>query len=101
MRGRKASPGKRLHQMSLERLSRLLQHGNGQLLGGSQAQMVAVVADMAMGAPVAFGNAPLMMGRECSPFPTKRNEPCSVSQANHSGVSGSKGSKPCLGQSTT
>src|SRR5436305_6954253 len=57
--------------MSLDRLSRLLQHRHGQFLAGCQTQMVAMVADLPMGAPGASGDAPLMMGRETPPLSHK------------------------------
>src|SRR2546423_14255364 len=50
--------------MSWRRRGALPKHGYGQLGGGGQTQGVAVVADLAMGAPGASGNPPLMMGRE-------------------------------------
>src|SRR6266704_6570030 len=56
-----ASPYKGLHQMSLQRFSRLLQHRNGQLMIGGQTQRVAVVTEVPMRPPSPFGDAPFLM----------------------------------------
>jgi hypothetical protein len=61
---REAHPGKQLRQVSLQSVSGLLQHGNGQVLIGCQTQVVAVVADLSMGPPGASGGGPLMMSSE-------------------------------------
>src|SRR5260221_3996888 len=61
-----AQTSKRLRQVSLQSLSRLLQHRHGQVLGGSQPQRVAVVADMPMRPPSSTGDAPLMMRRQAA-----------------------------------
>src|SRR6266487_2152785 len=50
--------------MRLQSLSRLLQDGNGQFVVGCQTQDVVVVADMAMGPPGPFRDAPLMESGE-------------------------------------
>src|SRR6266487_1833663 len=50
--------------MRLQSLSRLLQDGNGQFVVGCQTQDVVVVADMAMGPPGPFRDAPLMVSGE-------------------------------------
>src|SRR5690242_16418920 len=67
-RWKQAQPGSQksrwLAEMSLERRGRLLQHGDGQFMGGSQTQRVAVVADLPMGAPGASRDPPRMVGRE-------------------------------------
>ncbi len=59
----KPQKNQRLRQVSLQSLSRLLQHGNGQVVGGSKTQGVAVVADLPMRPPGTSGDAPLMMSR--------------------------------------
>src|SRR5437867_4123247 len=73
-----AQPSKRLGQVSLQSLSRLLQQRQGQLLGGCQRQPVTVVADMPMGAPGASRDAPLMMSRQAARLShkTKRGLRC-------------------------
>jgi hypothetical protein len=48
----------------LQSVSGLLQDGNGQVLIGSQRQVVAMVADLSMGTPGASGSGPLMMSSE-------------------------------------
>src|SRR6266487_5985139 len=57
--------------MSLQSLSRLLQHRNGQFLVGCQTLDGVMVADLAMCPPGPFGHAPLMMCREVAPFSHK------------------------------
>src|SRR5258708_5423858 len=66
-----AQPGKQLGEMSLQSLSSLLQHGNGQLLGGSKTQGGDVVTDVPMRPPGPFLDAPLMMSREVARFSHK------------------------------
>ena len=68
----------RLRQVSLQSLSRLLQDGNGQVVGGSKTQGVAVVADLPMRPPGPSRDAPLMMSRESAQFShkTKRGLRC-------------------------
>lgn len=48
----------------MQSLSSLLQNRNGQLLAECQAQSVAAVAHLPMGAPGSFGNTALMMCRK-------------------------------------
>src|SRR6266536_2095427 len=73
-----AQTKQRLRQVSLQSLSRLLQHGHGQVVSGSKTQGVAVVADLPMRPPSASGDAPLMMSREATQFShkTKRGLRC-------------------------
>jgi len=52
--------------MGLQSLSRLLQHGHRQVVGGGQTQRVAVVADLSMRPPGPFGDASLMMRRQAA-----------------------------------
>lgn len=59
-------------------MSSLLQHGNGQVLIGCQAHVVAVVANLSMSTPGASGGGPLMMSGEVALFAhkTKRRLLC-------------------------
>jgi len=57
--------------MSLQSLSRLLQHGNGQLMAGCQTERVALVADVPMRAPGPVLHPPLMMRGEVARFSHK------------------------------
>src|SRR5579883_1440698 len=57
--------------MSLKSLSSLFSHGNGELVVRGQMEIVAVIADLPMGAPGTVLDAPLMMGAEVAPFAHK------------------------------
>src|SRR5436190_9231360 len=61
----------RLRQVSLQSLSRVLQHGHGQVVGRSKTQGVAMVADMPMRPPGPSRDAPLMMSCEVAQFSHK------------------------------
>src|SRR5438067_721168 len=61
----------RLRQVSLQSLSRVLQHGHGQVVGRSKTQGVAMVADMPMRPPGPSRDAPLMMSCEAAQFSHK------------------------------
>ena len=99
----KAKNRKPLLEMGLQIRGRLLQGRNRQGLGRAKAQVVGVIADVAMSTPRASRHAlELAMSRQAALFARHpRNEERLASQANHSGLSGSKGSRPCLGQITT
>src|SRR5947209_17849598 len=56
----------RLCQVSLQSLSRVLQHGHGQVVGRRKTQGVAVVADMPMRGPSPSRYAPRMMRCEAA-----------------------------------
>src|SRR5947208_14981779 len=90
---------KGLGEVSLQSSGGLLQSGDRQGLSRAQAQIVGVVADLAMRPPRPVGHAlELAMSRQAALFARHpRNEERLASQANHSGLSGSKGSRPCLG----
>jgi hypothetical protein len=71
-------PSTQLRQVSLQSLSRLLQHRKSELLVGGQTQGITVVADLPMGAPGPSLDVPLMMSGEvaCSSHKPKRGLLC-------------------------
>jgi hypothetical protein len=68
---RRLQSSEQLLEKDVESLSRLLQHGKGQVLIRGQTQVVAVIADVSMGTPGASGGSPLMMSSEVALFAHK------------------------------
>ncbi len=89
--------------MGLQGGGGLLEHATGQRGGVSQPLIVGVITDLAMSPPEGVGQAVgFAMGREVTRFSRHpRNDERLSSQANHSGESGSKPSRPSFGQITT
>jgi len=89
--------------MSVKGSGRLLQGRDRQGLGRAQPQVVGVTANRPMSAPGGPRQAlDLAMSGQttlCARHP--RNEDCVANQANQADESGSRASRPCLGQITT
>src|SRR5579885_1849263 len=66
-----ASREAQLRQVSVQRVSSLLQDSNGQMLIGCQRQVVAVIADLSMSTPGASRGGPLVMSGKVALFAHK------------------------------